>query len=373
MFIAFLLYMSLLFLAPQDQGPAAIAKTIAAAYDANCALITHGSAKIFYSVGMADDLEAALAGRWSDRTDAKGEFALDLPRARYDQLFDTKELIAKRNLKGGGGYSTRLISGRVVTDGSQTLNEAINIGRSASGDVPICRLTIFAGTDAFLKLAHLPLDLGVPTPEGAPGRVIRDAIDGRNGWRIASVMLDASLEGVKVAEVVIETGKTGRGRLWFDLNRGAVPLQIRNESSDGKQFSVERYDDLHELPGGAWLPYRRTDFNDQKLANQIVLQDAHFDRVPGQENFRMKLAKAEPVFDEVHKRRYAAGDTWDLAKLPAPDAIGNFPILDRSDLVSAPVMPGELRAWPNSAIVIVSLGVVLVVLSLFLYWRRGHA
>jgi len=370
----FLLLASSLFGATlPDQPPPEIARTIAAAYEANCARITRGSAKITYSVGMADDLEAALADRWSDRTDAAGEFALDMPRARYDQIFDPKDLVAKRTMKGNGSYSTRLISGRVVTDGRVTLTEEITMRSGPTGDVPMSRLTITRGTTDFSMMSGLPLNLGVVTPDGSPGWVIRNAIDGHNGWRIASVDLDALLDGVRVAEVTVEAGATGRGRFWFDLKRGAVPIQVRNESSDGKQFDVERCDDLRELPDGAWVPLRRTSFSHQKLVQRVMLRDADFSRAPGADTFRFNLTTATPVFDHVAMTRYGPRNSWDLARLPGAGSPGNSPMLDPSQLVVPPVLPGERRAWSTSSLVFLGVGLTLVLVSVSSIWRRRHA
>ena len=139
---------STLLAAQQDQPPMELVEAIRTAHQANRAHITRATMRLRYSVGNATDLASALAGRWTERSDADCLFVLDGTRARYDRLFDPEVMREKRRMTGALSSSTRVSSVRVVTDGRVTLSDYLFIAPPRSGEEVLTRqVRIDEGTD----------------------------------------------------------------------------------------------------------------------------------------------------------------------------------------------------------------------------------
>lgn len=358
-------------LAPQDRTPLDLAQAIITAHEANRAVITHARIEFRYSVGTTRAVDDAMAGRWSDRTDGRGVFVLDGERARYDQVFSLDDSLAKRQKTGGNSYSSPFASVRAVTDGRSSLMDRIAIGRSPEGaEVLSHRPQVVSGADPFFSVAQMPLFLARPGPAPDLSKNLGDAIRGQAGGKLGKVAIDSRLDGVEVAEVTIDWPDRAWTRYWIDLKRGAIPLQSMSEWDGGKSTAIDRYDDVREVPGGAWYPFRWVRINGARVVEMTVTK-ADFEVVPDPSEFRLSFPASVSLIDMVAMREYAPKQTWDVTRLPAPNSEGSLPIRG-PDREPPPAMPGELEPFPTSAVLAAVAGSILLTLALLQYRRRSH-
>ena len=374
MIFSIVLSASILLAATQDQPPMELVEAIHTAHQANRALMTRATIRLRFSIGDAPDMSAALAGRWTDRSDADGLFVMDGPRMRYDQLFEPEVMRAKRHATGPMSYSTRVTSVRVVTDGRVTLTDLMSFKPASVGGEPLSRqVRIDPGVDPFFLRTHLPLRPGRQGTGTSFGTVVELLRNGAEGIRLKEVKLGSRLDGVEVAEVAIEVAD-GTTRFWFDLRRGAVPILERSETNGGKIFTLDRCEDLRQVAGGAWLPFRRVRYtNNGNSVWEWSILEADFDKVPDEGQFRLTLPKAQSVMDAAAMREYPPADVWDLARLPPANAPGVRPLLPRMSTVEPPTMPGERHPTPYASIATVAVGVILVTLAVVFWRRRSRA
>jgi len=374
MFLPMVLFASAILAVPGDQPPMDILEAIATAHQANRTLFTKATMRLRYSVGNAPDADSALQGRWTSRSDAGGRFVMDGAWMRYEQAFDPEVMRAELTVNGPGRYSTRLFSVRLVTDGRVTLTDRLSIpANDPARSAPVNEVRVDPGDIWFFQHAHVPL---APGPSGVAtlfGNAVQLLKGGDEGLRLKEVRLDSRLDGVEVAEVVVETPNTV-WRFWIDLKRGAVPVQERIEFAGNGIFQQTRCLDLRQVSSGAWIPFRVAQFtNNGNAAHDLTILDADFEKPPTPAEFRLEFATPQPAFDMANMREYPPSKVWDLARLPAATAPGVQPIGRFEDSVQPPTMPDERQPVSYVPMVAVLAGVVLVACSVILYRRRSRA
>jgi hypothetical protein len=347
-------------------------RAVRTAYTANRNALAHGVIRFRFIVTdttqRPDRRErGAAAGYYS----GKGLYVYDGSNARYECLFPPEEEVAARTQVGDRSFSTPLNSFRALTDGKLTLWD--QVGVAPGGKTAVHSAQIDPGTQQFYQYFNFtpfPLQLGNPRPQPLTqlDRAIDNALNPATGWKVSSVDDRATIGETTVLHLAFSVPRPMPDvSFWVDLERGAVPRQIRLADEVAGE-TVKQYSDLRSVAGKAWLPFRQTGERGKTVTTELVIDEADFDAVPSRSLFRLEFPEPpRPMVNSATGQRYAPQKVWDLSRLPsASTPIG----VDMSRLPpAAPTMPGprEPKAWwPALAVVV---GVVLFAATVGVWLR----
>ncbi len=351
-----------------DQTQDQLIAAIRTAYESNRTSLTHGRVRFRYAIGHARDLENAKSSRWSKRTEADGLYLFEWPRARFELVFAPHDMAGNRIRTGPDQFTSLSFTTRLLTDGQLTIVDRPALGRDETSLVS--RPQIVPGVRAFYDELFFPLDLGDPEADRFDlGRDLMEAERPGSGRKLARVDADASLEGVPT--VLLEFEMTaGRRSYWVDLERGALPLQILDEVTDGLSHRFI-HGDIRHVAGSAWLPFRELLYISDGMVKELVIQDAEFAERPSTKGFQLEFASAVPLMDTARMARYSPRKAWDLRTLPS----ANSPEVQRVALVQPgpppPEMPGERGRGLSKSELLLYAGLLLLASgAIWSYWRR---
>ncbi|MDX2036903.1 MAG: DUF1559 domain-containing protein [Isosphaeraceae bacterium] len=319
-------------------------KAIATAYRANIAQFQAGRATFTFTDADADDLASALNRHYSKSFQGKGLFAIDGARARYEVVFDPKEQARAQVATGKNKISSRLFPYRAVTDGEVTLVDILMANSEGSEITHSAQIS--PGTDDLFRDCFFPLSVGRPDSDGDLGGILTAAAEGRMQIKVRSLELNAEIEGLRLARVMLETPQGSR-EYQIDLARGAIPVRMEDRVGNRPPMILLQ-DDLRQTAGG-WLPRRQLLFFEGGRVKDVTLDEVDFSRRPSTESFRMTFPRAVAILDPVRRLRHHAKTEWDLAELPTQASSKATPIVIKSPSAGMPELPGprrdDYRVW----------------------------
>jgi hypothetical protein len=308
-----------------------LAQTILAARDAGRAEFTHWTIRFQYTVAKAEDLESALARRWTDEAIGDGLSAFDGTRGRHEILFSPRDMAEKRSKGPSGGFSTYLRAFRSLTDGKATLSDRIDVNRD--GKTLEHSAQIYPGKERFYDELFLPLGLGRLSKHGDDqlSDDIQDIVDGRPDHAM-TIREGARLFGRDLIELTFTTAETWlraadpivtTKRYWVDLEQGATVRKLHRLIKNpeyGEQEFDEVWEDVRRVGDSAWFPYRDVSFSRENgVVRDRVIIEADFVNVPPRSMFHLTFDTPIKVSARSGSITYPARKVWDLEYLPRPE------------------------------------------------------
>jgi hypothetical protein len=165
----------------------------------------------------------------------------------------------------------------------------------------------------------------------------------------------------------------------IDLKRGAIPLENRQVVKSSGTVYLERYDDIRQVEGAGWLPFRKLVLLSGGSTRILQVQHANFRNPPPASVFQLEFDEPQAIVDTVRYVKHEPRTTFGLAQLssPAPATIVPLPRADTSPSVPPPSMPPPRDApwwgmWGSMALIVVGL-VLLIATGIAIYRRLRHA
>lgn len=336
-------------------------------YESNKQSMKFGLFKYQYTCGGADDVSAGLAGRLNHAMTASGFYAFDGQNARREQLFDARDLAADARDLGDGKVVSSIMCCRSLTDGRTTLWNSIHADPGSDG-APRHAFQILPTADYFYQNFDFPIYLGNPKPEAYDLAHCIDYIASGDA-EVTAFDPEARLQDREVVHFTTRT-KWGEAEQWIDLERGAIPLRIRDTTFKRGAVTMMINDDLRAIPGHGWLPFSWLMIVQNTIVRKIVIREADLDRPPSRTAFALAFPEPVGMTDQARSVTYPPRRIWSLLDLPAPGSPGVRRYkLDES--APPPAMPvARSRGWTLWPIAIVAVVLLLAGLAV----RRGiHA
>jgi len=339
------------------------------AYASNRGELTHGEAKFRMEEGSADSVGSALKGKWAERwSTAEGLLIFDTGISRYECVHPLAQIVAHRVKGEDNSYTMPLTESiRAVTNGSITLSDRIFV--ESDGKTPIHGAQIDPGTQGFARYYVFPLSVGNPAPADFQLDVdLSTPLPGRPSWQVASVDVNATLRGIPVVKLVLTSRGVSR-EYWVDLERGAVPLLIR----DGADVEYH-YGDVRRVGDRAWLPHRLTILGKNPTGavriRDVTVTEADFTTRPAKSSYGLRFPKPRKMVNAASMKVYDEQDTWDITALPAANSPRARTIQMGQPQAPVPILPRERETRSSAPQVWMIAAGTLSVLGLGLIARR---
>ncbi len=349
-----------------------LARAIGTAAEANRSAFRFGAVKFRYTVGYADSLDEAIAGRLTKGYPTEGSLAFNERRGRYEVVHSLENMVADRVQLGPTRWSSILRSDRVLTDGKVTLFDGIGADEPGTGLIHTAQIT--PGLDRYHLGFDMPLYVGHRDPDRFEW-VVRDLkIAGSNSefLKLTAVREGARSAGREVVDLVL-TAPEGQRTYSVDLERGAIPLRQHDDLKNGRKI-WEFYDDLRPMEGAGWFPHRKLYYDRDPgnryggLVHDLVVTEADFSRKPPDSAFTLTFPEPRPIYNQVTAETHPPQATWDLARLPKPAA---RPVAAELPSGPGPVMAGPRAGGRAGPVALVGLGVALLVGAGIAYRRHS--
>ncbi len=169
-----------------------------------------------------EEIPGLIKSDWKRRSPSQGLFVFDGQKRRYENLYPTEELVARRVKRSNTSWSSPISAIRLLLDGETTLVDNVNVARDDKTVVhtPGC----YKGIRWFIARQHIPLRLTDPEPSRTTlAGCLRDFVDGGKGVTLASVDESARLDDIGVVKLSFELPNPrhashvlGRSRAWSD-------------------------------------------------------------------------------------------------------------------------------------------------------------
>lgn len=307
--------------------PPTVLKAIAGGFDENRAKFTRGTLRFDYIVGQAGDATTAHRGNLRDPSVAQGSYAFvnegGSRKYAYRREFHEDDYAAKTTVISETQSSSPLDAFRAVTDGRRTLFDQVtwlpDQGLQHKAE-------IHPGEEMFFTHAEVPYEVGFPEDYRTDlAHDIRLALSAGGDRVIESFDLDVEDLGRRGLVRFRLKLPNGSATYLVDPERGWSLLHKRSEANGGVVVEY-LYDDLRQVPGAGWLPFKKTSWLGG-LVHQIVIREANCERPPGPEEFRLEFPKPRRMVDAAAKLVYREPQkVWDLFDLPSPGAQGVQPL-----------------------------------------------
>jgi hypothetical protein len=356
----------------QDAKPASTAgnvlatiQAVKAAYEENRATFHRGMLTFEYLDGFANDASTARKGELRDARRASGKYQFDNGSATYTRIFSQEDLTATTSKDTTTRLTSRLLSVRAATDGSQSL-----IGFTTATLLPAQPLSdsvrIVPGAGDFYREAVLPLSLQAHDDARSDYPILLQLVaSGTHGYTIIEVREDKNPEGASLLKVELQV-PNGIGTFWFDLEHGALPRRYQFKGAQGQV--IEQYlDDLRQIPGSGWYPFQLTTLLPGGRVQRLEVKSSDFVNRPQPDSFRVEFEREVEIADVARGVTYPRGRVWRLSSLPSTRDRGVARI-DQTPTPETPILPGERTSNPLLSWVLSLLALSLAITSLVL-WR----
>jgi hypothetical protein len=139
-----------------------------------------------------------------------------------------------------------------------------------------------------------PLEIGEPGVRHALLAKTQAALRGEGDLRVVSVDEAAISDGVEVVAWTYESPEATITIL-IDLKRGAIPLQNRSVVKPSGDVYLERYDDIRQVDGAGWLPFRKLALLPGGSARILEVQQADFRTPPPASAFQLEFEQPQAI------------------------------------------------------------------------------
>jgi hypothetical protein len=222
---------------------------------------------------------------------------------------------------------------------------------------------IVNGTDLFDTSFHFPLNLGLNRLRVSNvGKDLDDAINNRDVAKSFELDTDVAFEGRNLYRVVLRS-KSSQRTYWIDAERGGVPLQVLDNTSEGTKTWQTNYEMLKRVGNHGWLPFRKVRYNHMaKRAKIMEIKQFDSDFNPQPSDFTISFPEPITIIDTVHNRAYGKKSSLALLSLSVPSYKESNPIrVDLSTpLPRAPVLPPAIESPSRLPWVLVCTTVALL-------------
>lgn len=361
--VACLPWIAFLALAPADHSQ--LLPAIRTAYQSNRAALGFGTIRFSLVVGEASSPSAASSGELTRPFTAEGFLAYGGKNIRYDCIYPIEDEVAARVRISKNSWSSLIGSRRFITAGDLTLFDDLFV--DADDKTVAHSAQIMPTTDFIFQGINIPLNLGIPRPRGHVLDKDIEALEaGKEGWTLGAVEEDVLLGGLHVVRLSVQSRDSDDMEYWVDLDRGAVPVQTRltvKSPSGGIQATIQtNFDDLRQVAGKAWVPFRQTMFIMPNRVRRLTIIEADFKTPPPPTTYRMEFPEAMGMANAAALVTYTTKQkVWDLSHLPSASDPKTVKIVMAEPGQPAPVMPGPYRARSWGKIALVTIGVVLLI------------
>ncbi len=350
----------------QDQE---LAKAINNAYEANRLLFPFGTIRFRYFTGHSASEADALFDKLSDVVVAEGLFAFDGGRGRYECVFSPDSMATSEKL------GQKLHSVRLITDGSSTLWDRLGVIQEAGTLRHTHSTQIEPGTSSFYREVMSPLKVGVSGQRMALLPQTDAALRGEGELRVVSIEKSGTLEGQPVVVWHYESPRA-KSSLWINLERGAVPVQIRHTDSKTGAVYLERNDQLQNVEHRGWLPFRKLVRLPDGSTRVFTVQSANFSDPPSSVVFEMEFEKPISIIDVARYVKHKPRTRVSLGDISRPNRATSdrLPAAVSEPLVAAITLPGEREPRPWWSVPVIALGILsLLAAGIVVYRKRHHA
>ena len=340
-------------------------------YEANRTAAKTGDFEFLYSIGSSDAIPAAVQN-WNTRYTAKCSLAFQGGRLIYARMFSDDDVLKARNKTGHNSYSTLVQNVETVSDGTKTL--IVNKDLNNDGVVYHSSYTTL-GVEPFFANLLFPLSVGNPNPLAHDlGRDLRLALEDQSKFAIH--IKNELMDQVATIRIDLETEKSLR-TYWIDMEHGAVPLKIRDESKSNVGHFLEIINsELKLVAGISWFPHRMLVSGSNRKVQEVVVTRSRLNDPLPPGRFVLKTASPTAVTEAVPGGvvRYSPRQNWNLASLPSNHNSREatlFPVAQVPP-VAEPVMEGP-RSGHLNRIVSVTLALVMAVVMAIVISRIKRA
>jgi hypothetical protein len=344
-----------------DAGPSREAQLehVRVAYSANRASFRFGQFSFGLTTGTAKNVADAREGRLDSARRAAGLYVFDESNALYESVYPDDVLLAATHPVGGGKVRVDVSSYRMLTEGEVAIIDRLHV--DPSGDKKVQHAVLTVPASRFGGRVVFPINLG---PFPSPSFNLADDLDALARGEITLKEFDPSrsLDGRQVAFLSLRA-KNGDRSYWIDLERGGIPLQIRDDLDAG-YFVQVNFDGLEWQVNAAWLPMVMTKYySESKIVARVTMENVLIDSPPPASRFRLDFPEEVYLVDQVRGKGYAPSKTLSLLNLPRTTSVR------RTDQAVAgyqppPPMPGETTtAWPWPRLLIGAAGLALVAIA----------
>ncbi len=341
---------------------------IETAYFANRDSFSRGRFKFHHAIGRSNSPESAVRMEWKRRAVANCLYVFEGTNTRYECLFDLDALVSHRERTEQGGWNSVLSDIRAVSNGKLSLVDRMT--PSEDGSSMLHEPQIELGSQGLFQQVMFPLAIRNPYPGAFRlGDDLKTARSESNTTHAEVRSTTEVLGDRRVVVVSISRGDMQR-TYWVDVERGAIPLRIRDTDREGAlKFHVE-HSDLRLVDNKGWLPYRTVIFFDGGLTKSLELQEVDLNGPIGASDFTLAFPTAVPIINIADMVRYAPATEWNLSKLPSSGSPKASKIKLSQPQPPAPTLPGERTGPPPWVMPLIVVG-SLVTLSAIVLFLKG--
>ena len=358
------------------------AAALANAFDENRSLFVGGDLTMTLLDGTTDNIAEARAGRFKDQHTAQVRYKFTGKTFYYEQMFTFASMKATTHRISQSQGSSTLNKFRAISNQSTTMMDTIVF--ISNPDQEIHGVIILPGTEMFYKFT-VPLDLGFD--ERARDDVSKNLRTWMKLHPNERLEIEESVlfEGVSTVRVKLDF-PTGNREMWIDLNRGGIPLHVKDWVKNGSIF--ERFNlDLRLVPGRGWLPFKIVEMIGPNSARVYQIEKYNFDLPRSLDVAILEFDKPVAVANTAEGKSYERQRRWSLNNLPVKStslvrgaSIGRSPLRDGAEPLATREVgmnPGRIGSSflegtpkPRFPWVTVVSGTVLGLL--FCLWGANH-
>jgi hypothetical protein len=246
------------------------------------------------TVGWADDIAAAKAGRLREAVSGQGRWRLSGEKVRLDITCDPAVVERAKQAAGRNGpWSTALASEAFISDGQRQVVFGSDAG---AGNVfpPEQQSRGVSG--------YLPYDIRVRLRTGgeapSPAFFIKDTLAKRGYVAISDKQTESGepVVSIKVGESADQLSAA------FDLDpkRGYIPISFSDYGNDGKTVVQELLTtDIRQAANGCWFPYRSVCFTPLAFNGRYWTRTCTVERLdlqaPPEREFEIEMRKGSAL------------------------------------------------------------------------------
>jgi hypothetical protein len=380
-------------LAQVDSNDSETLRALSVTYAANRrALSERGDIRFVARSGKARESvvkgeQKLFSPEWIPEAEVVGRYAFESSSRFYEQvdsvLVPGREAATNR-VPGSLGPSIR-----ALTNGQRTLVDIL--GDPSNEQVAPHSVSISNGVAEFFRHVAAPLAPGAPGGSSVDlDHVIELIQKGINGMTLVELDANASLEGERVFRLRAQNPKA-TASLYIDPKRGALPLLAvwRTEIAGPPgsnivpitRVSVFKLEDIRELVGGSWYPFKSTrimaveaapeTYSDIQVRELVVKSFARDEIDPTV--FRIELPEARSAVNSTSHRAYTKRKVWDLGSISAGAEASARQLATSPKPQSTP--PPQPSAWPAPSWLDrwpwIAAGCGLILLGV-VFWIKGR-
>jgi len=250
------------------------------------------------TVGWADDMAAAKAGRLREAVNGQGRWRVSGEKVRLDVTCDPAVVQRAKKAAGPDGlWSVPLASEAFLSDGQRQVVFGSDVGIG----------NVFPPEQQSRGVSgYMPYDIRARLRTGgesqSPAFFIKDTLAKRGYVAISDSQTESGdpVVGIKVGESADQLSAA------FDLDpkRGYIPISFRDYGNDGKTV-VQQFltTDIRQAANGRWFPYRSICFTPRVVNGRYWTRTCTVERLdlqaPPEREFEIEMKKGSELLNTL--------------------------------------------------------------------------